>query len=96
MKITEKDQLNEIFEQAFINDDEYIAVLVQFDNRDKPEIIINHKSNFHYKLNYYNSVYDFVLDHKHANNVRITDACSGNSLSEIEYVLTEKEIRGEQ
>lgn len=89
--INNKSELTEAFERAIENNDEFIAVLVSDGDR-VPEIIINQKYNFKTKLEYYNSAYDLSLEHRHAENIKIIDVCSGDSLAEIEHILLDKEI----
>ena len=90
--INDKSELNGVFEQAFQNNSEYIAVLVSIGERD-PEVIINGKHSMQTKLEYYNSVYDLSLDHKHANGIKIVGAVFGDSFDEIEYKITESEVK---
>lgn len=62
--MTKKEKLIELFEDAIINDDEFVAVAVETNGNDEYEIIINPRENFEKKLEYYKNSYndDLVLN----------------------------------
>lgn len=51
-----------------------VALFITIPGCSKPELIINQRENFEFKLDYYLSTYDDKLEHKHAPGVKIIGA----------------------
>lgn len=82
------EELNDCFAKA--EELGYLFVGISIDmGMEKDEIIINPASNFKDKLDYINSTYDRYLEHKHADNVRITGFAYADSHDDIGYILNE-------
>ena len=79
--------LEECFKKAIENNSKYIAVKIKTRNSIGEEIIINPKSNFETKLDYYKNAYDENLVLKSFNGIQIVGFTYGNSLEDIEKDL---------
>jgi hypothetical protein len=79
--------LENVFEAAVKNQHKYIAVKVEANGSEKPEIIINPSENFDVKLAYYQNAYDENLSLKAAKGIKIIGAASGNDYSWLETAL---------
>ena len=86
MKRTLKD-LIECFNKAKEYDYTYVGVKIAMDGFPQPEVIINSKSNFDKKLEYYQNAYDEDLTLKTFNGVRIIDFAYGDDFDTIEFEL---------
>ena len=71
--MSKKQQLEQLFIDAWRNKANYIGIFVEMPGFEKPELIINHISNFKNKLEYYQEAYDENLVLKSNNKIRITD-----------------------
>ena len=65
----------------------YVAVKIQMQGFEKPEIIINQKENFDTKLAYYKKAYNKDLTLKAFNGIKIIGFTYGDSYNEIETDL---------
>ena len=65
----------------------YIAVVVEMEGFEKPEIIINQRENFEKKLEYYKSAYNDYLTLKSFNGIKIVDFESGDDFEVLEMNL---------
>lgn len=70
----------------------YVAVLIEMDGFEKPEIIINERENFDSKLEYYLKTYDDDLNHKFAKGIRIIGYTRGKDFDDIQYNLSREII----
>lgn len=86
MKFTMQD-LIKCFNKAKEYDYTYIGVRIKIKGYSKPEIIINPKSNFDKKLEYYKQNYNEDLTLKNSDNIRITGISYGDDFDNIEYTL---------
>lgn len=77
------EEMIEIFEDAKEFNSNYVAVKVEMDGFDKPEIIINEKENIDSKLEYYKKAYNDDLTHKHSLGIRIVNYSYGNTFEDI-------------
>lgn len=50
------------------------ALYITIPGCEKPELIINQRENFEFKLDYYAKTYDDNLEHKHAKGIKIVGA----------------------
>ena len=82
-----KQRLIEYFEFAKTHNYEYVAVQIKMKDCKKPEIIINSKENFDFKLNYYLNAYNDKLELNHCTDIKIMNICIGNTLNDIEKML---------
>lgn len=91
-KLTVEDYMNtnptmsemiEIFEDAKEFGANYIAVKIEMEGFEKPEVIINEKENIDSKLTYYKNTYNEDLTHKYSNGIRIVDYSYGNTYDEF-------------
>ncbi len=62
--MTKKEKLIELFEDAIVCDNEFVAIAVETKGNDEYEIIINPRENLENKLEYYRNSYndDLVLN----------------------------------
>lgn len=72
-----------IFRDAKENNDNYVAMWIRMPGCDKAEIIINPKSNFDKKLEYYLKAYNDDLTLKTCNEIRIVGMGRYESLTEF-------------
>lgn len=79
--------LEKCFKNAIENNSKYIAVKIKTRNSIGEEIIINPKSNFEAKLNYYKNAYNENLVLKSFDGIQIVGFTYGNSLEDIEKDL---------
>lgn len=83
MNLTIKN-LEECFTAAKDLGYEYVAVKVDMQGFEKPEIIINKKQNFDAKLDYYKKAYDENLVLKTFNGIRIVGFTYADTFEDIE------------
>lgn len=76
-------EMTEIFEDAKEFGAQYIAVKIEMDGFEKPEVIINEKENLDTKLEYYKDTYNEDLTHKYSKGIKIINYSYGNSYDEI-------------
>lgn len=76
-------ELIEIFKDAKEFKVNYVAVKVEMDGFEKPEVIINEKENIDSKLEYYKKAYNEDLTHKYSPGVRIVYYTYGNTYEDI-------------
>lgn len=67
-------KLENVFIDAWRNGADYIGILIMMPGFEKPELIINHYSNFKSKLAYYKKAYNENLELKANNEIKIIDA----------------------
>lgn len=79
--------LTNIFEMAVEVGAKYVAVMVEFEGQDAPEIIINPIENALDKIDYYKNTYDYNLNHRYSKGIRIVNASYGDNFGVIEYEL---------
>lgn len=79
--------LENCFEAAANKDQKYVAVKIQMEGFEKPEIIINENENFQTKLEYYKKAYNDDLTLKSFNGIKIIGFSYGNSFNDIEKDL---------
>lgn len=79
-----KFELVNVFISAIEDNYNYIAVYVQVKNSTMPEIIINGRSNFKSKLEYYINAYDDDLRLKTCNDIKILKVKKINNFSELD------------
>lgn len=72
--MTKKEKLIELFEEAIISDEEFVAVAVETNGNDEYEIIINPRENFEKKLEYYKNSYNDDLVLNTYNGIKIVAA----------------------
>lgn len=91
-------QLESVFQEAKEIDANYVAVVVEMEGFNQPEIIINHKDNIEQKLDYYRKTYDNNCIHKHAPGIKIIAVMYGNNLQKFEFaylaIVDPFELRG--
>jgi len=80
MKINMK-QLELCFRAAKETSCKYIAVKIQMQGFEKPEVIINEKENFETKLAYYKKAYNEDLTLKTFNGIKIVNFAFGSDLN---------------
>lgn len=80
-------EMIEIFEDAKEFGANYIAVKIEMDGFEKPEVIINGKENIDTKLAYYKNTYNEDLSHKYSNGIRIVNYSYGNTYDEFHHTL---------
>ena len=68
----------------------YVAVKVDMQGFEKPEIIINSKENFDEKLDYYKKAYDNDLILRSYGGIRIIGFTYGNTFESIEEDLVDE------
>lgn len=66
----------------------YVAVKIDMQGFEKPEVIINEKANFDKKLEYYEKAYDDNLVLKSFNGIRIVGFTFADVYEDIESDLT--------
>lgn len=81
------DDLQKCFNEASHQDKKYVAVQVEMQGFEKPEIIINENANFDEKAAYYANAYNDDLTLKTFNVIKIVGCAYGNSFSDIEFAL---------
>ena len=79
-----KFELVNVFISVIEDNYNYIAVYVQVKNSTMPEIIINGRSNFKAKLEYYINAYDDDLRLKTCNDIKILKVKKINNFSELD------------
>lgn len=88
-----KELLEKAFESAMKNKAAFIAVQIETEGNEKPELIINPYENYQNKLDYFRNAYDENLRLKSAaaagKLINITAVASGDKLEEIEWQLCE-------
>ena len=77
--------LRDAFDVSLEEDYPYIAVEIEIPGFTETEIIINRKSNFKSKLQYYESAYDEELNHKHATGIKIVDFDFADFVDELKW-----------
>jgi len=87
-KVTMKD-LEDCFESAVDEDCDYVAVKIQMQGFEKPEIIINQRENFQTKLAYYKKAYNDDLALKTFSGIKIVGFTFGDDWNEIECYLVD-------
>ncbi|MGM1044737.1 MAG: hypothetical protein ACQEXX_01185 [Bacillota bacterium] len=76
-------EMIEIFEDAKEFGAKYVAVKIEMDGFEKPEVIINEKENIDTKLIYYKNTYNEDLTHKFSQGIRIVNYSYGNTFDEF-------------
>lgn len=84
--MTRKEELNEVFEAAIKNEDDYIAIAVETHGNPEWEIIINPIENYEQKLAYYQNAYNDDLVLNTYDGIRIASMCSFNGSVDLETV----------
>ena len=87
MEKSPKERLEIEFLGAIEHNVPYVAVVVEMDGFEKPEIIVNQRANFEKKLEYYKSAYNDDLTLKSFNGIRIIDFESGDNFEALEMNL---------
>ena len=82
-------KLEECFKSATESNYDYIAVKIQMQGFEKPEIIINQRENFDTKLAYYKKAYTEDLTLKTFNGIKIVGFTFGDDWNEIECYLVD-------
>ncbi|KXY41431.1 MULTISPECIES: hypothetical protein [Bacillus] len=77
------EELEKCFNEALIEEAEYVAVLIEMDGIPSDEVIINDKHNIDSKLAYYMKPYNEDLEHRYTPGIRIVGFAYGYSFSEI-------------
>ncbi|MFB6649522.1 hypothetical protein [Bacillus toyonensis] len=77
------EELEKCFNEALIEEAEYVAVLIEMDGIPSDEVIINDKHNIDSKLAYYMKTYNEDLEHRYTPGIRIVGFAYGYSFSEI-------------
>ncbi|PEP87639.1 hypothetical protein COE95_15585 [Bacillus toyonensis] len=77
------EELEKCFNEALIEEAEYVAVLIEMDGIPSDEVIINDKHNIDSKLAYYMKMYNEDLEHRYTPGIRIVGFAYGYSFSEI-------------
>ena len=80
MKLSKND-LRECFETAQRLGYEFVAVKIDMQGFEHPEIVINRKGNFEDKMNYYDNAYDDNLILKTCKDIEIRQITATNELS---------------
>ncbi|WP_397331791.1 hypothetical protein [Paenibacillus sp. JSM ZJ436] len=75
--------LIEIFNDAKEFNAKYVAVKIEMDGFNKPEVIINERANIDTKLAYYKNTYNEDLTHKYSSGIRIVNYSYGNTYDEF-------------
>lgn len=86
MKLTIKN-LENCFKSAKRIGYRYVAVKIDMQGFEKPEIIINSRENFDDKLDYYKNAYDENLILKSFNGIRIIGFTCADTFEDIEEDL---------
>jgi len=86
MNLTSENLIN-CFEMAKAKSMNYVAVLIEMEGFDRPEVIINPLLNFDKKFKYYLDAYDENLNHKHAPGIKIVGFTYSNNFEDIEFEL---------
>jgi hypothetical protein len=71
------------YAKSHITEADYIALLIEMPEFEKPELIVDPKENYDKKLEYLQDAYDENLNHKHSKGVRIIAFASGNEIDEL-------------
>ncbi|WAT23606.1 hypothetical protein O0R52_21660 (plasmid) [Bacillus halotolerans] len=79
--------LEECFIQAKELRKKFIAVKIEMEGFQEPEIIINPISNTESKLKYYKKTYDEKLKHKYSDGIKMIGFAYGDSMNEIQQFL---------
>ncbi|MGL4656374.1 MAG: hypothetical protein ACRCWM_10910 [Sarcina sp.] len=82
--------LEQTFEKAIECDDKYIVIFVECEGCEAPEMIINRRPNFEYKLDYYKKTYGDDLVHKFAKDIAIKSFISVGSMKELANIMEGK------
>ncbi|PGB85159.1 hypothetical protein COM03_04995 [Bacillus wiedmannii] len=77
------EELEKCFNEALIEEAEYVAVLIEMDGIPRDEVIINDKHNIDSKLAYYMKTYNEDLEHRYTPGIRIVGFAYGYLFSEI-------------
>ncbi|MED3540726.1 hypothetical protein ABEX53_01255 [Bacillus toyonensis] len=77
------EELEKCFNEALIEEAEYVAVLIEMDGIPSDEVIINDKHNIDSKLAYYMKTYNEDLEHRYTPGIRIVGFAYGYLFSEI-------------
>lgn len=88
-----KESFSDLFRVAKENKFKYIAISIEAEGTNKPEIIINESDNYDFKLDYYMKTYNDDLVHKFSPNIRISNFACANSYDDIENALL-KDCKG--
>ena len=88
MKLSKND-LRKCFETAEKIGYEFVAVKIDMQGFDHPEIVINRKGNYEDKMNYYENAYDDNLILKAYNGIRIIDYTYADTFEQIEEDLVD-------
>ena len=75
------------FESAKKLNAKYVALLIKIADNEYPEIIINERANFDFKLSYYKEAYNNDLTLKSYDKIKILGFTYANSFSAIEEDL---------
>jgi len=86
MNLTRENLIN-CFEMAQAKSMNYVAVLIEMEGFDRPEVIINPLLNFDKKFKYYLDAYDENLNHNHAKGIKIIGFTYSNNFEDIEFEL---------
>jgi len=81
------EMLEGCYKEAIQNDLLYVAVKIQMQGFEEPEVIINRKENYETKLAYYKKAYNEDLTLKAFNGIKIIECCNGDSYKTIEEQL---------
>ena len=79
--------LEEIFCKAKLLDKKYISLKINITEYPSEEIIIIQNTDFESKLRYYKEIYDYKLNHKYVDGIKIIDCTYGNDFKEIELYI---------
>jgi hypothetical protein len=75
-----KEMLEKCFKRAMQDKSDYVGVAIKMPFSDGLELIINPRSNFRSKLEYYQQAYDDNLEHRNAEGIRIVGFSHGDFL----------------
>jgi len=81
------DSLENTFEAAYQNGARLVAVKIEMQGFEKPEVIINQTENFKTKLEYYKKAYNQDLTLKAFNGIKIIGFTFGDTFDDIESDL---------
>jgi hypothetical protein len=82
------ENLEKCFQEAINQERKYVAVKIEMQGFEKPEIIINRRENFQTKLAYYKKAYNENLTLKTFNGIKIVGFTYGDYFDDIESDLT--------
>ena len=88
MKLSKND-LKKCFETAEKIGYEFVAVKIDMQGFEHPEIVINRKGNYEDKMNYYENAYDENLILKAYNGIRIIGFVAADTFEDLEDLLYE-------